>query len=581
MPGQTQQHDELALLLSDLFQGESSEAIQDLSSQLLQTVESAGVGSRTNGETSGPHERWDGGSSVLITYADSLVGRDEAGLLTLSKVINGHYAALASVVHVLPFLRSSSDGGFAVASHEELEPRLGDWAYLELLSRGRTLMADLVLNHVSASHPWVQQFIRGEEPGLSCIYAPDPGGDWGGVIRPRSSSLFTTLATSSGPRAVWSTFGPDQLDVDWSHPEVLQGFTRLLSRLCAHGVSWLRLDAVGFVWKEEGSSCMHHDQAYRLVRILRRLLEQAHPKGVVVTETNVPEEENLSYLRSGNEAHLAYNFPLPPLLLEALISQRADLLNHWLKRWPSLPVGTTLLNFSACHDGVGLRPVEGLMDAQRLQRLLEACERRGGLVSHRRLADGGESPYEINISWWSAMAGEGRDGAQWQLQRFLLSQLLVLALPGVPAFYLPALLAQANDLQRFSQSGHRRDLHRPQQQAEVLERELADPQHPASQVLAGLEQAMAIRRVHSALHPSAAMRVLSDGRSDLVLLERGGGTRRLWAIHNLTGRRLSLHLASGLQHEAPQWWDALHQQVISGPYLELEPCAVHWLELPQ
>ena len=195
MPGQTQQHDKLTLLLADLFQKESSEAIENLSSQLLQTVQSAGVDSRTEAERSASEARWDGGSSVLITYADSLVRRDEAGLLTLSTVINAHYGALASVVHVLPFLRASSDGGFAVASHEELEPRLGDWAYLELLSRGRTLMADLVLNHVSASHPWVQQFIRGEEPGLSCIYAPDPSGDWSAVIRPRSSSLFTTLAT--------------------------------------------------------------------------------------------------------------------------------------------------------------------------------------------------------------------------------------------------------------------------------------------------------------------------------------------------------------------------------------------------
>ena len=581
MPGQTQQHDKLTLLLADLFREESSEAIADLSSQLLQTVQSAGVDSLTEAERSAPEARWDGGSSVLITYADSLVRRDEPGLLTLSTVINAHYGALASVVHVLPFLRASSDGGFAVASHEELEPRLGDWAYLELLSRGRTLMADLVLNHVSASHPWVQQFIRGEEPGLSCIYAPDPAGDWSGVIRPRSSSLFTTLATSSGPRPVWSTFGPDQLDVDWSKPEVLQGFTRLLSRLCAHGVSWLRLDAVGFVWKEEGSSCMHHDQAYGLVRILRLLLEQAHAQGVVVTETNVPEEENLSYLRSGEEAHLAYNFPLPPLLLEALISQRADLLNSWLKRWPTLPSGTTLLNFSACHDGVGLRPLEGLMDGPRLHRLLAACERRGGLVSHRRLANGHESPYEINISWWSAMAGEGRDGARWQLERFLLSQLLLLALPGVPAFYLPALLAQANDLDRFNRTGHRRDLHRPQVQADGLERELADLEHPANRILAGLNQAMGVRRTHPALNPSAAMRVLSEQRSDLVVLERGEGAQRLWVIHNFTGRRLSLHLASRLQHDAPEWWDALHQQVIRGPYLELEPCAVHWLELPQ
>ena len=172
-------------------------------------------------------------------------------------------------------------------------------------------------------------------------------------------------------------------------------------------MSWLRLDAVGFVWKEEGTTCLHRPQAYTVVRILRQLLESVSSRGVVVTETNVPEQENLSYLRSGQDAHLAYNFPLPPLLVEALISRRADLLNQWLSRWPELPTGSSLLNFSACHDGIGLRPLEGLMPPERLHDLLVACERRGGLVSHRRLANGKESPYEINISWWSAMADGG------------------------------------------------------------------------------------------------------------------------------------------------------------------------------
>ena len=136
----------------------------------------------------------------------------------------------------------------------------------------------------------------------------------------------------------------------------------------------------------------------------------------------------MSYLRIGQGAHLAYNFPLPPLLLEATISGRADLLNLWLSRWPDLPQRTGLLNFSACHDGVGLRPLEGLMPEKRLLQLLIACEQRGGLISHRRLSNGDDAPYEINISWWSAMADGGIDPSYHQLQRFLLTQLLVMML---------------------------------------------------------------------------------------------------------------------------------------------------------
>ena len=191
-----------------------------------------------------------------------------------------------------------------------------------------------------------------------------------------------------------------------------------------------RLDAVGFVWKEPNTTCIHRPEAHRLVEILRVLLQDRFADGVVVTETNVPEQENLSYLRSGREAHLAYNFPLPPLLLEATVSGRADLLNAWLSRWPSLPDRTGLLNFTACHDGVGLRPLEGLMPDRRLLQLLIGCEQRGGLISHRRLSTGDDVPYEINISWWSAMADGGIDPSHYQLERFLLTQLLVMVRRG-------------------------------------------------------------------------------------------------------------------------------------------------------
>ena len=326
----------------------------------------------------------------------------------------------------------------------------------------------------------------------------------------------------------------------------------------------------------------HRPQAYTVVRILRQLLESVSSRGVVVTETNVPEQENLSYLRSGQDAHLAYNFPLPPLLVEALISRRADLLNQWLSRWPELPTGSSLLNFSACHDGIGLRPLEGLMPPERLHDLLVACERRGGLVSHRRLANGKESPTK-STSAGSAMADGGVDPSHLQLQRFLMSQLLVMALPGVPAFYLPALLAAANDMKQFRSTGHRRDLNRPKFQADRLERQLSDPDQPATSILKRLQEAMALRSERASMDPEAPMELLSTDRSDVVILKRGAPGQELWAVHNFNNRRLSLPLARMLQMpEATSdhiWSDVLNGTEISGPYLELEPFAVHWLEL--
>ena len=564
----------LQALLDDLYPEDSCSDRLELSSRIMHILR----GSSGDPDQILDHERWCSGDAVLITYADTVVQEGESGLQSLRQLVNRHLRPFAPVIHVLPFLKSTSDGGFAVASHEQLGPRHGDWSDLAALAEGRRLMADLVLNHISASHSWVQQFLRDEEPGRSCVLQASPDPCWDDVVRPRSSSLFTQLSGPEGMRQVWTTFGPDQVDVDWRSPEVLLGFTRLMAQMMRHGVRWLRLDAVGFVWKTPYTSCIHLSQAHRIVEVLRHLLEATCSEGVVVTETNVPEEENLSYLRSGREAHLAYNFPLPPLLLEAAISGRADLLNRWLCRWPQLPEQTGLFNFTACHDGIGLRALEGLMSERRLLQLLIGCEQRGGLISHRRLSNGDEAPYEINISWWSAMADGGIDPAHLQRDRFLMTQMLVLALPGVPAFYLPALLASSNDLGRFRRTGQRRDLNRPQFKAEAVERRLQDPDSDATAVTTALALALQVRQRQPALHPDAEMEVLSEGRSDRVILRRSHQGKTLVAVHNVTASRLSLSL-SGLGGLGDIVW----ADCLSGPseplssQLQLEPYAVHWL----
>lgn len=564
---QLQSERTLRNLLSSLYSSHPSWDLEALSSQLLQILSSASG----NGDIPTKGNPWTVDDVVLITYADTVVEADQPALVSLRTFINSQLSDVAGVIHVLPFLEASSDGGFAVASHDCLESRHGDWNDLADLAEGRKLMADLVLNHVSASHPWVRQFLRDQEPGRSCVLEASPDPCWDNVVRPRSSALFTKLQGPISMRQVWTTFGPDQVDVDWSHPEVLLGFTRLLARMVAHGVRWIRLDAVGFVWKEPNTSCIHQPQAHQLVEILRQLLTIACPDGVVVTETNVPEQENLSYLRTGREAHLAYNFPLPPLLLEAAVSGSADLLNRWLSRWPSLPESTSLLNFTACHDGVGLRPLEGLMPPSRLMDLLIACEQRGGLVSHRRLADGNEVPYEINISWWSAMADGGLDPSYWQRERFLLTQLMVLALPGVPALYLPALLATSNDVGRFRRTGHRRDLNRPQFKKSSLERRLQDPESDAAAVLVALKQAIAVRALQPALHPDGQLQVLTPDRVDRVVLHRSHAGHDLVAVHNVTSTRLTLDPFGLLDLEdTDPWVDCLSGRT-------LEPCRRHLL----
>ncbi len=566
-------------LLKTIYSNHTTEEINFISNQLLQILDD--FSEKSAYEEIRDKERWNESHSVLITYADSIYKNGEATLITLRKLLSKHFGSLSKVVHILPFLKSTSDGGFAVSSYDSLEEKFGDWDDLKSISKNHDLMADLVLNHVSSSHPWVQQFIKSQEPGISNVFSPIQNLDWSNVVRPRSSSLFSQINTDDGPKQVWTTFGPDQIDLNWHNPKMTIEFLNLISSYLTNGIKWLRLDAVGFIWKESGTTCLHLPKAHSIVKLLRVLLNNLLDDGVLITETNVPQKENLSYLISDDEAHMAYNFPLPPLLLEAIITSRADILNSWIFDWPELPENTTLFNFTASHDGVGLRALEGLMSEQRIKDLLINCEKRGGLVSHRRLSNGDDKPYELNISWWSAMEDSSRDNKRFQYERFILSQLLVMALKGVPAFYLPALLASENDIKSFSMTGQRRDLNREKFKSENLSAVLDNPESNANKNLKYLRNAMDVRSELKQFHPCSKMKCLSKGRSDIVVIKRGKGPESVFAIHNMTENKINYQLND---NDLPKIIDNdfnTHDFLTSTKYncknISLDPFQVIWL----
>jgi sucrose phosphorylase len=566
-------------LLKTIYPSNTTEEINFISNQLLQIL--ADFSEKSSFEEISAKERWNQSHSVLITYADSVYKNGESTLITLHDLLGKHFGSLSKVVHILPFLKSTSDGGFAVSSYDSLEEKFGDWDDLKSISKNHILMADLVLNHVSSSHPWVQQFIKSQEPGISNIFSPEQNLDWSNVVRPRSSSLFSQINTLNGPKQVWTTFGPDQIDLNWQNPKMTLEFLSLIITYLSNGIKWFRLDAVGFIWKESGTTCLHLPKAHSIVKVLRILLSNLLEDGVLITETNVPQKENLSYLVPDDEAHMAYNFPLPPLLLEAIISSRADILNSWIFDWPKLPDHTTLFNFTASHDGVGLRALEGLMNEHRIKDLLINCEKRGGLVSHRRLSNGEDKPYELNISWWSAMEDSSRDSNRFQSQRFILTQLLVMSLKGVPAFYLPALLASENDIKSFSMTGQRRDLNREKFKSDNLSSVLNNPESNANKNIKYLRNAMDIRSELKQFHPCSEMKCLSKGRSDIVVIKRGKGSKSIFAIHNMTENKINYQLNDSDLPQATinnfNMRDFLASNKYNWKNISLDPFQVIWL----
>ena len=525
--------------------------------------------------------KWSHDNVLLITYGDSLIADDgRSPLAVLADFLEQHLKDSITGVHILPFFPYTSDDGFAIKDYTTVSPELGDWDDIKRISQSSNLMVDLVINHISGEHPWIKQFQAGEKPGCDYLIEADPeDATLSEVVRPRSSALLTKLETVDGPKHVWSTFSSDQIDVNFGNPDVLLEYIKIILFYVEAGARYIRLDAVGYLWKEQGTRCIHLPQTHAVVRLLRELLQMIDPQIAIITETNVPNRENLSYFGNRNEAHMIYNFSLPPLVLNALMQGRSDYLKQWMMSMPPAPIGCAYFNFTASHDGIGLRPTEGLLTTDEYNSLLATMKKFGGKISMRRHADGSESPYEINISLFDAMKGtvEGED--EWQIERFLCSQTIMMSLEGIPAFYIHSLLATRNHQEGVDSTGHNRTINRYKWHVEALEANLADPVTPHAQVLTELSRLIKIRRLQRAFHPNATQYTLHPLNQAIFAFWRQSMARdqSIFCIHNLSRDSQELRLSDLNLMDTDQWTDlitgdrftTLHDAYAMQPYQSL------------
>ena len=326
---------------------------------------------------------------------------------------------------------------------------------------------------------------------------------------------------------------------------------------------------------------MHLPQTHEIIRLLRLFIEHANPDAVVITETNVPNHENISYFGNGNEAHLVYNFSLPPLLLNALLTGSSQHLKEWLMTMPPAQYGRAFLNFIASHDGIGLRPTEGLLADDERQRLMTAMRSYGGEISYRTLPDGTEKPYEINIALFDAMQGSiSGEPDEYQIARFLCAHTIVLALEGVPAFYIHSFLATHNDNEQREQTGRARSINRHRWDEGEINALLTDKSSQHAQVLDALRSRIHTRQRQEALHPNATQYTLQLG-DELFGVWRQNTKRdqSIFAISNLSMVDQDIHLAELNLIDSEEWFDLLSDRPIADcrGVITLKPYQSTWI----
>ena len=432
---------------------------------------------------------------ALITYGDSIIGDDMTPLQALTKTVSGDLADAFNTVHVLPFNPYSSDRGFSVIDYRAVDEHLGDWDDMRDLASHVALMFDLVLNHCSVESEWFKQFLADEPPGNEFIKTGDPTWDLSKVVRPRSLPLLTAFETARGTQHVWTTFSEDQVDLDWSNPNLVAEMLSIIDLYIREGARLLRLDAVAYIWKIPGTTSIHTAQTHEMVKLLHTLLKFRAPSVALITETNVPDRENRSYFGNSDEAHLIYNFTLPPLAIDGVLRGRADRLSHWMANTTPPPPGTTLFNFLASHDGIGVRPAEGFLSDDEIAELVEITHERGGTHGTYSRKDG-DFPYELNISFPDLFGGPDDP---LMPDRILLLHTIVLATAGVPAIYVNSLMATTNNTEEMEADGVRRTINRGR--VHLNDVPARDGDSWQSRIYSGLLDLAALRRQHSAFHP--------------------------------------------------------------------------------
>ena len=516
---------------------------------------------------------WDEKDVVLITYADQFSAAGEDALPVFTRFYNKWLSHSFSHVHLLPFYPWSSDDGFSVIDYHEVAPETGTWSDIAELKQSASLMFDYVCNHMSAKSQWFANYLQ-QTPGYEDFFiSVDPKTDLSAVTRPRALPLLTPFTLHDGSvRHLWTTFSEDQIDLNFASPDVLIAMVDVLLHYLMEGANYIRLDAVGFMWKIPGTHCIHLEQTHQLIQFFRAITEAVAPGTVIITETNVPHKDNISYFGNGeNEAQMVYQFSLPPLVLHAIHRQDVRTLSQWASSLELPSTKTTWFNFLASHDGIGLNPLRGILPESDILSLVEKLQQEGALVNWKNNPDGTRSPYEINVTYLDALSPKNAADNE-RIARFILAHAVLLSFPGVPAIYIQSVLGSRNDYEGVERLGYNRAINRKKYIAGEIDSELSNTTGIRHKIFKQLSELIAIRRAEQVFHPDSHALFETSGKHILKIIRVAKNGERITALFNFS------QYIQTVNSEGISGTELIAKKNISGTTLTLNPWQVMWIK---
>jgi sucrose phosphorylase len=515
-------------------------------------------------------------TTLVICYGDSVYSEKNKSIRVFKNFFQKKLKNYFNTIHFLPFYPSSSDSGFAVKDHYKIDSKLGNWFDIKSFSKKSDIMADMVINHSSARGLWFKNFLKAKRPGKDYFLTIDSKFNTSKVVRPRDHKLLKKIDIFNKTDYLWRTFSPDQLDLNFKNPAVLLRFIKIMINLINHGVTIFRLDAIAYLWKESGTKCINLNKTHEIIKLLRVISGLLNTQTLIVTETNLPEKENLSYFGKNDEANWIYNFSLPPLLIHAFLFENNSYLYNWSKKLPRSKNGNCYLNFIASHDGIGMRPTEGLLSSKALKDFLYRLKKNGSKFSYRKIQNKSKKIYEANITVFDALKKTNYDNGKFSFERYISAHSIMIAFEGVPAVYFNSIFGTSNDEAKFVITGNNRDVNRYKWNLKNISNKLNNKDSKEYYFYKKISNLLSIKKKQKAFHPNASRENINLGPKIFCFKRESINKKQtIICITNLSSKIQYLKLSKKFL----KYKDLLGSKIFFtiDKRIKLDPCQTIWL----